>query len=65
MPIGKIQSTCYPFGYDKNGASDRHDKRFAKGFNKWAAYIREANLLNASQSGMNITLEKAKNLIGL
>lgn len=60
-----IQKTVYPFGYDKNGVSDRNKPRFSEGFNSWNNYIRESCMIQSSESAMNYTLETAKNLIGL
>lgn len=59
----------YPVDYNRAHASERTreyaSKRFGIAFNKWTAYIREANLRIASQSGMETFLENAKNLIGI
>jgi hypothetical protein len=53
--------TIYPLSYDKNAIPGT--ARFVKAYNKWTAYIREENILNASQSGMESTLGEAKKLI--
>ena len=60
-----IQSTIYPFGYDKNGATDRNKKRFCKGFNAWSAFIHESCIAQESEGSMNNTLNDAKKLIGI
>lgn len=59
----KVQSTVYPFGYDKNGASNRNTNRFAKGFNKWADNLK--NQVNDLSSVGQVQLNEAKNLIAV
>lgn len=56
-----VQSTVYPFGYNKNAATDKNNKTFTKNFNRWAMYIRESTLPNEAM--MNKVLNQAKELI--
>lgn len=58
----QVQRTVYPFGYNKNVASDRNHKKFTVAFNRWAQYIREATL--PTESIMNDLVKQAKVLIG-
>jgi hypothetical protein len=57
----KVQSTVYPFGYDKNGAGNRNTRRFTKGFNNWASDLREALL--PENEIMEVRLNEAKRLL--
>ena len=57
----RVQSTVYPFGYDRNGSRNRNTSRFAKGFNKWADHVQE--LVNDLSGVGQVQLNEAKKLI--
>lgn len=59
----KVQSTVYPFGYDKNGSNNRNTSSFTNGFNEWADNLREG-LLTENQI-MENRLKEAEELIGI